>query len=72
MTQIAYTENKTSRFHVGQKIKFKRMDGVVIEDVVRGAFWQHLCLRPWGEDLIYPALTLTDHSWCAEADVEAA
>lgn len=67
----AYKANPQSQFKVGQRVRFKRLDGVVVEDTVRGCFWQHLHLAPWGEDLIYPAVVLTEHSWTAESNIEA-
>ena len=63
--------NHTSKFHIGQRIRFKRLDGKIIEDTVRACFWQHCLLEPYGRNLFYPALVLTDHSWTAESNVEA-
>lgn len=69
---VPYTTNKTSKFKVGERVRFLRPDGIVMEDTVRWCFWQITQCQPYGDDLIYPALVLTDHAWCAESDVCAA
>ena len=38
-------------------------------DVVRGVFIQHVLLEPYGANVEFDALVLTEHSWCAVGDV---
>jgi hypothetical protein len=65
----AYTVNTKSKYKVGQVIKFRRADGAIVTDTVRRCFWQHALLAPYAANKIFPALVLTNHSWCAESDV---
>jgi hypothetical protein len=69
MTRKPYTTNRKSKFKVGQHVRFLRADSAIVEDTVRWCFWQEAKCQPYGEDLLYPALVLTNHSWCAESDV---
>ena len=64
-----YTNNRTSKFKVGQQVHFKDHNGNVVVDTVRRCFWQEVKCQPYGEDQIFPALVLTNHSWIAERDV---
>ena len=68
MTIKPYAANRRSKFKVGQKVRFFSA-GKIVEDIVRGCFWQEAKCQPYGEDLLYPALILTEYSWCAESDV---
>jgi hypothetical protein len=64
-----YEINTKSRFKPGQKIRFLRIDGVFANDTVRECFIQECKCAPYGPDYMFPALVLTEHSWCAESDV---
>ncbi len=48
--------------HVGDRVRFVRLDGVVVEDVVRDCFYQTCSADP---RLLFPAVVLTEHSWTA-------
>jgi hypothetical protein len=58
-----------SKFYPGQKVRFRRLDGKIVEDVVRACYTAQCLVEPYGENLSYPALVLTKHSWCAESAV---
>jgi len=59
----------TQRFRIGQRVRFRRPDGKVCTDTVRARFTQTELLEPYARNRSYPALVLTEHSWCAESDV---
>src|SRR5215471_9326768 len=69
MSMKPYGTNAQSRFRVGQKIRFRRSDGVIAEGTVRLCFWQPVLSEPFGPDQVIPALVLSVHSWCPESAV---
>jgi hypothetical protein len=64
-----YTTNRRSKFKVGQQVRFFGPNHDIVTDTVRECFWQEVKCRPYGDDLLFPALVLTNHSWIAESDV---
>jgi hypothetical protein len=55
---------------VGDRIRFDTHSNLgVSEDVVREKFIQTTLLEPYARNTEAPALVLTEHSWCFEADV---
>ncbi len=56
---------------VGDRVRFLRPDGVICEDVVRDCFMQTTLLQPYAENLTFPAVVLTEHSWIALSSIVA-
>lgn len=54
---------------IGTKIKFKRMDGVVAEDTIRGFCTIAIFLEPYARNQSIQAAILTEHSWTALKDI---
>jgi len=57
------------KIKIGDRITFRRADGAVVEDIVRDKFTYFETLEPYARNRSFPALVLTNHSWCAESDV---
>lgn len=58
-----------SSFRPGDVVTFRRLDGAIVSDTVRSTFVQTELLEPYARNRSFQALTLTEHSWCAVADV---
>ena len=54
---------------VGDRVKFRRLDGVIATDTVRALFTQTTMLEPYARNEQASALVLTKHSWCFVSDV---
>jgi hypothetical protein len=65
-----YAQNKKSKYPPGTLVRFFGPNNSgPTWDTVRDCFWQECKCKPYGDDLLYPALVLTNHSWIAESDV---
>jgi len=56
---------------IGDRVTFRRADGIKVNDVVRLPFTAHILLEPFARNTEAPALVLTEHSWCLVSDVVA-
>lgn len=54
---------------VGDKVTVLDSNGETYTDVVRDAFWQTTLLQPYAPNETFPALVLTERSWCPLAQV---
>lgn len=61
--------DRRGKYEVGQTVRFRRSDGKVCADVVRGHFVAKIIIEPYGRNECAPALILTEHSWCFVRDV---
>ena len=59
----------SKQLEVGSKIMFRRLDGKVCADTVRGLFVQEVMLEPMARNQKRAAVILTDHSWCFVDDI---
>jgi hypothetical protein len=59
----------SKQIEVGSKIMFRRLDGKVCADTVRGLFIQEVLLEPMARNQRRAAVILTEHSWCFEEDI---
>ena len=57
------------RISVGDRVRFRRMDGVEAVDTVRTCFHAYVLLAPYAENYSEPAVVLTEHSWTRLADI---
>lgn len=53
------------------RIKFRRHDGTIVEDTVRGFFNHEALLEPYARNTVTPAAVLTEHSWIPLCDIVA-
>lgn len=51
------------------RIKFRRGDGTIVEDAIRGFFNHEALLEPYARNTITPAAVLTEHSWIPLCDI---
>jgi len=51
------------------RIKFRRHDGSIVEDEIRGFFNHEDLLEPYARNTTTPAAVLTEHSWILLSDI---
>lgn len=51
------------------RIRFRRHDGSIVEDEIRGFFNHEALLEPYARNTITPAAVLTEHSWIPLSDI---
>jgi hypothetical protein len=55
----------STELKAGDRIHFRRIDGKIASDTIRGLFVQTETLEPYAPNRSYLAATLTNHSWCS-------
>lgn len=51
------------------RITFRRHDGTIVEDAIRGFFNHETLLEPYARNTVVPAAILTQHSWIPLTDI---
>ena len=51
------------------RIKFRRHDGTIAEDAIRGFFNHEALLEPYARNTVAPAAVLVEHSWIHLSDI---
>lgn len=67
--QVADAKIDFPFIRIGDKVVVKDSNGQEYKDIVRDAFWQTTLVQPYGPNETFPALVLTQRSWCRLSDV---
>lgn len=51
------------------KVKFKRLDGAIVEDYIRAFSNHEALLEPYSRNSVRPIAILVSHSWCYLDDI---